>query len=141
MFPEAAVEARKAIDVSPTTTYPMSLLAYALAKGGKPAEARVVVEDLVRISNQLLRSCFLIANAFNALGDHEKALDWLERGFQEHDVRLIFLTVDPKWNNLRSESRFQDLMRRVGFSSSQIKRCTKCGRVEPDDALLADCHN
>jgi Tfp pilus assembly protein PilF len=116
MFPEAAAEARKAIDVSPTATYPMSLLAYALAKEGKTAEARAVVEDLVRVSNQRYVPGSSIANAFNGLGDREKALDWLERGFQEHDVRLIFLKVDPKWNNLRSEPRFQDLMRRVGLS-------------------------
>ena len=115
MFPEAAAEARKAIDVSPTATQPMAILAYALAKGGKTAEARAVVEDLVRISNQRYVPGYSIANAFNGLGDREKALAWLERGFQEHDVRLIFLKVDPKWNNLSSEPRFQDLLRRVGL--------------------------
>jgi serine/threonine protein kinase/Tfp pilus assembly protein PilF len=114
MFPEAAAEARKAIDVSPIT-YAKSLLVYALAKEGKTAEARAVVEDLVRLSNQRYVPGYSIANAFNGLGDREKALAWLERGFQEHDVRLIFLKVDPKWNNLRSEPRFQDLMRRVGL--------------------------
>ncbi|HET6646042.1 MAG TPA: tetratricopeptide repeat protein, partial [Pyrinomonadaceae bacterium] len=114
MFPEAAAEAQKAIDVSPIT-YAKSLLAYALAKEGKTAEARAVVEDLVRLSNQRYVPGYSIANAFNGLGDREKALAWLERGFQEHDVRLIFLKVDPKWNNLRSEPRFQDLMRRVGL--------------------------
>ncbi|HSE33917.1 MAG TPA: protein kinase [Pyrinomonadaceae bacterium] len=116
MFPEAAAEARKAINVSPNSTYAKSLLAYALAKGGKTAEGRAVVEDLVRISNQRYVSGSSVANAFNGLGDRENALAWLERGFQEHDVRLIFLKVDPKWNNLRSEPRFQDLMRRVGLS-------------------------
>ncbi len=115
MFPEAVAEARKALDVSPTATYAMSLLAYALAKGGKTAEARAVVGDLVHISNQRYVPGSSIANVYTALGDHEKALAWLERGFQEHDVRLVFLKVDPKWNNLRSEPRFQDLMRRVGL--------------------------
>ena len=114
MFPEAAAEARKAIDVSPIT-YAKSLLAYALAKEGKTAEARAVVEELVRISNQRYVSGYSIANGFNGLGDRDKALAWLERGFQEHDARLIFLKVDPKWNNLRSEPQFQDLMRRVGL--------------------------
>jgi TolB-like protein/Tfp pilus assembly protein PilF len=115
MFPEAAAEARKAIDVSPTASDAKANLAYALAKEGKTAEARAVVEDLVRISNQRYVPGYSIANAFNGLGDRENALAWLERGFQEHDVRLIFLKVDPKWNNLRSEPRFQDLMRRVGL--------------------------
>jgi hypothetical protein len=93
----------------------MSLLAYALAKGGKSADGRAVVEDLVRLSERRYVPGSSIAIAFNGFGDREKALAWLEREFQEHDVRLIFLKVDPKWNNLRSEPRFQDLMRRIGL--------------------------
>jgi Tetratricopeptide repeat len=93
----------------------MSLLAHALAKGGKTAEARTVLEDVISLSERRYVAGYSIANAFNGLGDREKALAWLERGFQEHDVRLISLKVDPKWNNLRSEPRFQDLMRRVGL--------------------------
>jgi serine/threonine-protein kinase len=115
MFPEAVAEARRAIDVSPTATHPMSLLAYALAKGGKTAEARAMVDDLVRISNQRYVPGSNVAIAYNGLGDREKAFAWLERAFQEHDVRLIFLKVDPKWNNLRSEQRFRDLLRRIGL--------------------------
>ena len=115
MFPEAVAEARKAMDVSPGSTYAMALLAYILGQDGKTAEARAEAENLVRIADRRYVPGSSIATAFVGLGDHEKALAWLERGFQEHDVRLIFLKVDPKWNNLRSDPRFQDLMRRVGL--------------------------
>jgi hypothetical protein len=44
-----------------------------------------------------------------------ETLAWLERGYREREPRMVFLKVEPKWNNLRDEPRFQDLLRRVGF--------------------------
>jgi len=39
----------------------------------------------------------------------------LERGYKERDPKMVFLKVEPKWNNLRDDPRFQDLLCRVGF--------------------------
>ncbi len=49
------------------------------------------------------------------LGNKEKALEWLEKGYQERNRRLIDLKVDPHYDLLRSDPRFQDLVRRVGI--------------------------
>jgi hypothetical protein len=51
----------------------------------------------------------------HGLGEREKALDWLERGLPERDPRLVFLKDEPKWNNLRDDPRFQDLLRQAGI--------------------------
>ena len=56
-----------------------------------------------------------VAAIYNGLGEHDEALAWMEHAFQQRDVRMVFLKVDPKWNNLRADPRFQDLVRRVGF--------------------------
>jgi adenylate cyclase len=56
-----------------------------------------------------------IAIAYNGLGDTERALEWLEKAFAEHDPKMAFLKVDPKWNNLRSSPRFIDLMKRMNL--------------------------
>jgi len=50
------------------------------------------------------------------LGQADCAFDWLLRALETHDVHLIFLTIDPKWNPMRSQSRFKDLIARCGFS-------------------------
>jgi len=50
------------------------------------------------------------------LGDRDETLKWLKRGYEQRDQRMVFLKVEPKWNNLRGDPRFQDLMRRVGFT-------------------------
>jgi hypothetical protein len=56
-----------------------------------------------------------IALIYNALGKSDKALDYLEKGFTEKDVRMVFLKVEPKWNNLRNEPRFVDLMKGMNY--------------------------
>jgi len=43
----------------------------------------------------------------------ENALNYLEKGFSERDVRMVFIKVEPKWNNLRSDSRFVSLLKRM----------------------------
>ncbi len=49
------------------------------------------------------------------LGEFNAAFESLERGYAEHDAELIYLKVDPYWDDLRSDPRFQDLIRRVGL--------------------------
>ena len=56
-----------------------------------------------------------IALIYNGLGKTDKALDYLEKGFTEKDVRMVFLKVEPKWNNLRNEPRFVGLMKEMNY--------------------------
>jgi serine/threonine-protein kinase len=115
MFSEAADVARKSLSNSPDNGNAVSLLGYSLARAGKTSEARVLLDRMVKGSTEHYVSAVSIAVVFNGLGDRESAFTWLERAYQEHDPRLIFLKVDPKWKNLQSESRFQSLERRIGF--------------------------
>jgi hypothetical protein len=51
------------------------------------------------------------------LGEKDRALKWLERAYAEHSDHLVLLKVDPIFDGLRSDPRFIDLLRRVGFTS------------------------
>ena len=51
-----------------------------------------------------------------ALGDTDKAIAYLEKGYEERAFQMQFLKIDPRWDNLRDDPRFTDLMRRVGLS-------------------------
>jgi TolB-like protein/Flp pilus assembly protein TadD len=115
MFAEAVVEARKARELNSFNSQPAAQLSYALAKSGKQAEARGVLEELLKLSTQRYVSPGNIALAYNGLGERDKTFTWLERGFEQRDAKMVFLKVEPKWNNLRDDPRFQDLLRRVGF--------------------------
>jgi hypothetical protein len=49
------------------------------------------------------------------LGDNTSALRWLERAYQERSDGLVYLGVDPRWDALRSDRHFAELVRRVGL--------------------------
>ena len=115
MFAEAIAEARKARELNPANSQSIAFLGYALAKSGKQAEALGVVEELLKRSAERYVSPYTIALIYNGLGERDKTLTSLERGYEQHDGKLVFLKVEPKWNNLRTDPRFQDLLRRVGL--------------------------
>jgi len=58
---------------------------------------------------------YSIALVHNSLGEKGEALACLERGFEQHDLWLVFLKVDPKWKNLRDEPRYQTLPEQMNF--------------------------
>ena len=116
MYPEAIAEAREAREFPGVPTRPVSFLGYALAKSGRRAEARAELEGLLRLSKERYVPPYNIAMIYNGLDERDETLAWLERGYREREPRMVFLKVEPKWNNLRHDSRFQDLLRRVGFS-------------------------
>jgi TolB-like protein/DNA-binding winged helix-turn-helix (wHTH) protein/Tfp pilus assembly protein PilF len=115
MFAEAVAEARKARELSPTTSHPYSFLGYALAKSGKRAEARALLEELLKLSAERYVPPYYVAMIYYGLDQREEAIAWLERGYEQRDLRMVFLKVERKWDNLRNDPRFQDLSRRVGL--------------------------
>jgi DNA-binding winged helix-turn-helix (wHTH) protein/TolB-like protein/Tfp pilus assembly protein PilF len=115
MFAEAVAEGRKAVELSGDNTQPMAFLGYALGAWGKRAEARSLLHELLKSANDRYVSAYTIAMIYNGLGEHDEALAWLQRAYEQRNVRMTFLKVEPNWNSLRGDSRFQDLIRRVGF--------------------------
>ncbi len=113
LYPEALTAARKARALSAASTYSIALESYTLAKMGNRSEAERVLGEMIELSKTRGMPASHIAIAYNGLGDTERALEWLEKAFAEHDPKMAFLKVDPKWNNLRSSPRFIDLMKRM----------------------------
>jgi DNA-binding winged helix-turn-helix (wHTH) protein/TolB-like protein/Tfp pilus assembly protein PilF len=110
-----AVEAAKKAGAISGNSQSIAYRAYALAKAGKAAEARLLLDELAKLSASGYVPPYNIALVYNGLGEEQKALDYLEKGFAERDGRMIFLAVEPMWNNLRGEPRFTDLLRRMNF--------------------------
>ena len=115
MFDEAIAAANRAGELVPAGSQPVALLCYALAKSGKQAEARNGLEKLLETSKERYVSPYDIALIYNALEDRQETFAWLGRGFEQRDPRMTFLKVEPKWNNVRAEPRFIELMRRMDF--------------------------
>ncbi|MDQ6788509.1 MAG: FlgO family outer membrane protein [Acidobacteriota bacterium] len=60
-------------------------------------------------------SPFGMALLYKSRGDKERAIEWLDKAFEERSGTLVTLKVDSSWDNLRDDPRFQDLLRRIGF--------------------------
>ncbi len=90
-------------------------LGCAYSKAGWKAEALEVVDTLQSASSCRYVSPYAIAYLHCSLGDKDKAFQWLEKAYQERNSMLAFLKVDPLFDPLRSDSRFQDLVRRMNF--------------------------
>jgi TolB-like protein/tetratricopeptide (TPR) repeat protein len=111
MYAEAITESNKERELLGVNTIPFG--AYALAKSGKQAEARAVLEELLKLSATKYVPPYNIALIYNALEERGNALTWLEKAYEQRDPKMTFLKVEPKWNNLRNEPRFIDLMKRM----------------------------
>jgi TolB-like protein/DNA-binding winged helix-turn-helix (wHTH) protein/tetratricopeptide (TPR) repeat protein len=91
----------------------MAELAYAYALSGRREEAEKVLHDLKGISERRSSQAFDYALIYTGLGNKEEAFEWLERAYREHAGPLAGLGVDPRWDSLRADHRFADLMGRM----------------------------
>jgi len=115
MFAEAVIEAKKAGELSSAQTASIAFEGCALARMGRTAETRVLLEKLLKLSKETSVPATHIALLYHALGENDEAFKWLERGIEQRDPKMAFLKVQPRWNNLRGDPRFQEIMKRVGF--------------------------
>ena len=62
-------------------------------------------------------SPYNLARVYMAIDDKQRALEWLERAYREHNSNLIELTREPSFAGLRSDAKFRELVERIGWSS------------------------
>jgi TolB-like protein/Flp pilus assembly protein TadD len=114
--PERAIEEfQKAVDLTGGATQFRSELAHALGAAGRLEEARRTLAELEEISKTRYVSPYFRAAAYLPLDEKDRAFALLEEAFRERSHGLTFLKVDPKLGAIRSDPRFEDLVRRVGL--------------------------
>jgi len=114
-FPEAIAELQEAVRLGSGITEPKAFLGRVYAVSGKKAETRKVLGELNAVSRRIYVSPYDIALIYAGLGEKAQALACLERAFAERSTWMPYLKVDPWLDSLRSEPRFQDLLRRMNF--------------------------
>ena len=112
-YTDAISEYQKSLAQDPEDTSTECYLAYAFAKAGKRDEAEKIRKQLE--STKLYVSPTELATVYMGLGEKEQALSLLERAYAQRDLQLGYLGVDPHFDSLRSEPRFQELIRKVGL--------------------------
>jgi adenylate cyclase len=89
------------------------LLGYAYAISGDRPKVEQILSELEEMAKHQYVSSTAFAMIYLGLGEKEKALDWLEKCYQDQESACWYLTVDPIYDSVRNEPRFQALVQIV----------------------------
>lgn len=116
LFDDAIAELEKAVKLSQRNAHVLASLGYVYAMAGRREDAQGVLDTLIDEPERDGASPYDIALVYVGLGEDDKAFQWLERAYRERDGVMTHLKVTPKLDRLRSDPRYQDLLRRIGLA-------------------------
>ncbi len=115
MYAEAIAALETAVKVSGGSLNNKGALGCAYALAGRRSEARRILEEFRDLEQRAYVGPVQLAIIHAALGEKRDALRRLEEGYRVHDANMVLLKVMPAWDSLRSDPRYQDLVRRMRF--------------------------
>jgi TolB-like protein/Tfp pilus assembly protein PilF len=114
LFDEAIAEAKRISEASPNEMLPKAALARTYGVMGNTEEARKAVGAMADLSKRRYISEYDFAVA-NSGWNREETLRWVEKAYEARTGLLIYARVDSVFDDLQSDPRFQDLVRRIGI--------------------------
>lgn len=112
-----AIEAmRQAVTHSGGSTEALAGLAQAHAAAGETRTMARIVQELAEGAHRYV-SPYNVARVYGSIDDRQRAFEWLEKAYREHNPDLIELTREPSFASLRSDAKFRELARRVGWDT------------------------
>lgn len=121
-YDEAIGQIQKAIALSEGNTRAVATLGYSYAVSGNRREALKVLDELKNRSRRSYVSPYFLAVLYAGLGDKGSAFRSIEESFAERHPYVVLMNVEPVFRGLRSDPRFQNLLRRMNFPDSPVAR-------------------
>ncbi|HKW32719.1 MAG TPA: tetratricopeptide repeat protein [Candidatus Acidoferrum sp.] len=112
---QAIAELREAKTLSESDPFVIAGLGHAYAAAGKSREAHEMLNELRQLSKRRYVTPYLVASVYAGLAEREQTLFWLEKALEEHNDSLVSLKVDAEFASLRTDPRFQEILRRIGL--------------------------
>ena len=113
LYPQAIAELQKAAAFSHDSPPMLGSLGRVFGLAGNKAAADKILAQMLEQSKKRYVSPFYVSVVYAGLHENEKAMDWLEKAYEDRSNAIIFLKVDPDFDGLRSNPRFQVLLRRL----------------------------
>jgi serine/threonine-protein kinase len=111
----AIAEGETGVKLSGGSSLMSAALAQTFATAGRRSQAIEILDELRTPKNQKYVAPYFLAGIYAGLGEDNRAIECLEKSYEEHSHWLIYLHIDPSLDGLRSDPRFQDLLRRIGL--------------------------
>lgn len=114
-FNDALTEFRQVEQSVPE--WPVAIAARGFVEGaaGRPQEAKAVLTELQEVAKRRFVTAYGVALVHAGMGDSEASLTWLDRAFAERSHWLVWLRLDPRFDHLRANPRFSELLDRIKF--------------------------
>jgi serine/threonine protein kinase/tetratricopeptide (TPR) repeat protein len=116
MYKEALEEFQRSDKLSGGGAFNTAQSGYIYAVWGKRAEAEKIIAELKRQSKDSSVSPWGIALIYTGLGESDQAFEWLDKAYNDRAFDLQYAKVDPRFETLRSDPRFQKLLKRIGIA-------------------------
>ena len=114
-YAEAIAAFQRAVDLDGGHTLPLVALGHSYAVSGRSPDALEVIDRLQALAEQTYVSPFGVATIYAGLRQPDEAMNWLERAFADRSRSLAWLNVVNEFDGMRSDPRFESLLRRVGL--------------------------
>jgi TolB-like protein/class 3 adenylate cyclase/tetratricopeptide (TPR) repeat protein len=111
----AIAEFERATQLEPSNHEALAALVRGYALAGRRDDAQKGLDELLARSQREQVPAYNVAVAYAALGDNDRAFEWLEKSYDDRSFYPVQLKVDPDVDSLRSDPRFAELLKRVGF--------------------------
>ncbi len=115
-YNDAIAEFQKAASLSRGSMLVKAELGHAYALAGRRGDALREIDELRTLAGARHVSPFHFALIYTGLGEKDRAIELLNKAFDERAERLVWLRTDPRFDKLRSDPRFNDLLIRIGFA-------------------------
>jgi TolB-like protein/DNA-binding winged helix-turn-helix (wHTH) protein/Flp pilus assembly protein TadD len=118
MYDRAIAELTQSVALSKGNPEQIGALGYVYAVSGRRGEAEKLLAQLRELSKQRYVQATSLALIHAGLGEKDRAFEWLEKAYDDRDVGLvhIYLRANPLWDSLRSDARFEGLLKRMGLN-------------------------
>ena len=116
-YGEAISQADKVLSAWPTLedVQVLSFLGWVNAVSGRQEKARNFLNRMLDLRARRYVDAYLIGAVYAGLGEKDKAFEWLTKAYEEHAGQLVCIRVDPWIKNLRSDPRYEELLKKMGW--------------------------